>query len=247
MNITEFQDRIAVTFADADLLQQALTHRSYVNEHYDEDIADNERLEFLGDAILDYVTADWLFRRYPDMSEGVMTRLRAMLVRTESLAQLALACDIDTAMIIGKGEEASGGREKTSTLCQVFEAVVGAIYLDQGLEAARAFILPRLTELEPQVMEEAILKDSRSQFQEWSQARFNITPEYELIEISGPEHEQDFVVEVLVGPKIVASGSGKNKQSAAQSAARAALDLIDSGEIDAIFPPDDPFDMDAEQ
>ena len=131
-------------FATRLLLQQALTHRSYVNEHDDEDLSDNERLEFLGDAVLDFVSGEMLYRRFPEMPEGDLTRLRAALVRTESLAALAVKCRLGEALRMGKGEEKGGGRERLNNLCGGFEAVIGALYLDQGLEAVKTFVMPQL-------------------------------------------------------------------------------------------------------
>lgn len=241
MDIDEFQDVIGVYFNDPDLLKQALTHRSYINEHASDDLKDNERFEFLGDAILDYVTADMLFQRFPEMSEGVLTRLRSALVKTESLAQIAAACRVGEALFIGKGEEQGGGRERANNLCGAFEALVGAIYLDQGLEAARDFVTPLLTELQKDVMDEAIRKDARSQFQEWAQARYDITPNYHVVSALGPDHKKEYQVEVTVGAAFIARGSGRTKQSAAQSAARAAMALVQAGQLgdlSEIMPPE---------
>lgn len=231
LTISEFQERIAISFNQPDLLTQALTHRSYINEHIDDDIEDNERLEFLGDAILDFITADMIFGRFPNMPEGEMTRLRAALVRTEALAQLAVDCRIGDVLLMGKGEAASGGRERQNILCDAFEALVGAIYLDQGLEAVKDFVIPRLTAMQKDVMEEAIRKDPRSQFQEWAQAEHNITPQYHVISADGPDHEKKFMVEVRVGEQIVANGQGRSKRMAAQAAARVAMDMLQAGEL----------------
>ncbi|MFW5708888.1 MAG: ribonuclease III [Chloroflexota bacterium] len=230
LDLEAFQDHIELRFNQTDLLQQALTHRSYINEHVEKDLEDNERLEFLGDAILDYITADMLFRRFPGMAEGEMTRLRAALVRTESLAQLATDCRVGDAMLIGKGEARSGGRYRDNNLCRTFEALVGAIYLDKGLEAVRDFVIPRLTELQKDVMDEAIRKDPRSQFQEWSQAHYSITPTYAVLSTSGPEHNKVFEVGVFLVDVAVARGDGRSKRAAAQSAARQALLRVEQGE-----------------
>lgn len=231
LNLTDFQAIIEIQFDDVELLKQALTHRSYINEHVDEDLDDNERLEYLGDAILDFLTADMLYQRFPGMTEGEMTRLRAALVRTEALAQLAAACSVGDALFIGKGEANSGGRERLHNLCGAFEALVGAIYLDKGLDTVRQFVIPLLTELQKDVMEEAIRKDPRSQFQEWAQAVHSITPEYRLVTTHGPDHEKMFVVEVSLGEQLVSQGQGRSKRSAAQSAARAALTRVELGEL----------------
>ncbi|MDX1994166.1 MAG: ribonuclease III [bacterium] len=232
MDLKQFQEILGVHFNQPQLLRQALTHRSYLNERPDEDLEDNERLEFLGDAILDFVTADLLYSRFPDMPEGEMTRLRSALVRTEALAQLAGDVKVGEALLMGKGEESSGGRERVTNLCRAFEAVVGAIYLDRGLEGVKGFIIPRLDALQNDVMDAAIRKDARSQLQEWSQAHHGLTPSYETVSATGPDHNKAFVVEVTIGEKVVATGSGRSKQSAAQAAATSALDLIKSGQIE---------------
>ncbi|HEX2906325.1 MAG TPA: ribonuclease III [Phototrophicaceae bacterium] len=224
------QGEIGVRFGNQDLLQQALTHRSYINEHGEAE-GDNERLEFLGDAVLDFLVGDSLYQHFPQMPEGQLTRLRAALVRTESLAQLAQEIQIGECLRMGRGEEASGGRERVNNLCGAFEAVTGALYLDQGLEAVRAFILPRLEALIEQVLEEAIDKDARSRLQEWSQAELNRTPVYRTVSATGPDHQKEFVVEVLIADKVAGTGTGRSKQIAAQSAARDALKLIEKGEL----------------
>lgn len=226
MPVYKFQDIIGIKFNDINLLKQALTHRSFINEQPDAVLEDNERLEFLGDAILDFVTADLLYRQFPAMSEGELTRLRSALVRTESLAELALDCDIGTYLYIGKGEENSGGRTRISNLCRAFEAVIGAIYLDSGLEAVRQFLLPRLAQLQIRVIDEALHKDARSRLQEWSQAHLNITPSYRLSASTGPDHNKEFEIEVLIGERSIAVGSGRSKQAASQAAAQAALDIV---------------------
>ncbi len=247
MDLNDLQSRLGLRFNNDALLLHALTHSSYVNEHSSEDIEDNERLEFLGDAVLDFLTAETLYKRYPDMDEGAMTRMRSALVRTESLAQVARDVGVRESMRIGKGEDINGGRERDVVLCQVFEAVIGAIYLDHGLEAVKSFIAPRLEALEAEVMDEAINKDTRSQFQEWSQAKFGLTPEFEIVSESGPAHERLYIVEATIGPKVVIAGTGQSKQAASHDAAEKAMNLINSGEMDSIFPPGDPFELDQEQ
>lgn len=240
MDIDQFQARIQVNFKQPQLLEQALTHRSYVNEQVDEEVDDNERLEFLGDAILDYVTADLLYNRFPEMPEGQMTRLRAALVRTESLAQFAIECGLGEALRIGKGEANSGGRYRNNNLCSGFEAVVGAIYLDQGLEAVKAFIIPQLTEMQGEVMDEALRKDPRSQFQEWAQAEHSVTPKYRTLDSSGPDHDKRFTVSVSLRGVEIAQGKGRSKRAGAQSAAAAALELREAGTIVVPPPPPEP-------
>ena len=231
ITLEEFQNIIGVRFQDLQLLEQALTHRSYLNERGDDSLRDNERLEFLGDAILDFLVADLLFRQHPDMDEGHLTRLRAGMVRTESLGALAQTCQIGDALLMGKGEEKSGGRERLHTLCNAFEALVGAMYLDRGIETVISFALPLLASIQQDAMDEAINKDPRSQFQEWAQATRNITPHYQTVDSTGPDHAKEFTVEVLLDGKAIARGVGGSKRLAAQAAAQAALVRIETDEV----------------
>lgn len=227
MNLEKFQEQIGVRFDNADLLRQALTHRSYVNEHPDKGLPDNERMEFLGDAVLDFVTAALLYEEYPNMPEGELTRLRAALVRTESLAELAVECGLGDVLFIGKGEDRSGGRVRMNNLCSAFEALVGAIFLDEGLEVAKAFVIPRLTRLLKHIVAEGLHIDARSELQEWSQAELSVTPAYRIVGASGPDHNKQFMIEVALGEKVVGRGIGRSKQAAAQDAARTALKLLE--------------------
>lgn len=225
-HVDEFAERIGVRFVDASMLQRALTHRSFVNET-EEEIRDNERLEFLGDAILDFVVADMLFRRFPDVAEGELTQLRAALVRTDSLAMLASDIQLGEYLLIGKGEENSGGRTRVTNLCRGYEALIGAIYMDRGLEVVKDFVLPSLTKLLDFVLEHSLHKDARSMLQERSQAELRFTPIYRLVDAAGPDHEREFLIEVVVGDIVIGQGVGSSKRSAAQSAARAALQRLE--------------------
>lgn len=227
-NFNDFLQATNLTFNDEALLEQAFRHRSYINEQDDPDLADNERLEFLGDAVLGFVAADMLYKRFPEMSEGELTRLRAALVRTESLAELARICHIGDYLIIGKGEENNGGRKRITNLCRGFEAVVGALYLDQGLDAVREFIIPHFSKLQHKVITGALEKDARSQLQEWSQGNLGVTPQYRLKSATGPDHNKEFCIEVLIDNKVVASGIGRSKQLAAQDAASNAIEQIEN-------------------
>ena len=218
-----FQDYNQLHFNEERLLQQALTHRSYVNEHDDPEAEDNERLEFLGDAVVDFVAGEMLFYRFPDVDEGELTRLRSALVRTESLAQLAVDCRVGETLRMGKGEEQGGGRTRLNNLCGAFEALIGALYIDQGLDAVRAFLNPRFESRLAQVIQEQLDKDARSLLQERSQAEYSQTPQYRTVSMSGPDHEREFTVEVLIGERVVGTGTGRSKQAASQSAAQDAL------------------------
>jgi ribonuclease III len=232
IEISDFQAINNLYFKDASLLQQALTHRSYVNEHEGAGLSDNERLEFLGDAVLDFVSGEMLYQRYPEMPEGDLTRLRAALVRTESLAALAVKCRLGETLRMGKGEEKGGGRERPNNLCGGFEAVMGALYLDQGYDAVRDFVMPHLLTRLEEVFAASLDRDARSVLQEISQAEYNLTPAYRLVEASGPEHEKEFVFEALIGTQVVGRGSGRSKQAASQAAAQNALERLENGLVE---------------
>lgn len=221
--LTKLQAKLDYQFEDIELLEQSLTHRSYLNEHADYDIGHNERLEFLGDAILDFVVSDMLYERFPDMPEGRMTRLRAAMVRTESLASLARQFDLGNLLKMARGEEDSGGRTRKSNLCNAFEAVIGAIYLDAGIDVVWDITEPLFETLLAEVLQAANDKDAKSRLQEWSQAEHGITPTYRTISAIGEDHAKTFTVEVCLGSQVVGWGTGKNKQTAEQAAARQAL------------------------
>lgn len=210
-------------FGDKTLLLRALTHRSYLNENPDYPLEDNQRLEFLGDAVMDYVIAEHLYHRFPEMREGQLTSIRAALVCTETLARLALQLGLDQLVRLGRGEEESGGRTRPAILCDCFEALVGALCLDKGLEAARAFIVrviePALTE----ILAHQSDKDAKSRLQELSQGYKQITPTYRTLDERGPDHAKQFTVAAVIGGKVYGTGTGRSKQAAAQAAAQAAL------------------------
>jgi ribonuclease-3 len=231
MDIDTLMQQLKLDFHNRDLLLQALTHRSFVNEQNAIDVGDNERLEFLGDAVLDFIVGDMLYRMYPEMPEGDLTRLRAALVRTESLAGLAQMMQLGVYLRMGKGEENTGGRERATNLCAALEATIGALYLDQGLEPVRAFIEVRLHSLLEQVLSQSSDRDARSLLQEWSQSQRNVTPVYTTVDATGPDHQKEFVVEVSVGDVSIGRGTGRSKQAAAQSAAREALRRVEQGEL----------------
>ena len=225
MQPKEFARKAGLTFIDSHLLRRALTHRSFVNEN-PEALEDNERLEFLGDAALDFLTAAWLYRHFPEMNEGQLTRLRSALVRTEQLAKFAQDISLGEALLLGRGEETTGGRERPVLLCAAFEALIGAIYLDSGFPAVIDFMEERLREASEAVLEDQTLFDARSLLQIWAQAELGETPRYNTIDSSGPDHSREFIVEVDVGNGIFGRGSGRSKQDAAQAAAANAIDKI---------------------
>jgi ribonuclease-3 len=221
----EFAHQAGLTFVDSHLLRRALTHRSFVNEH-PEALEDNERLEFLGDAALDFLTAAWLYRHFPEMNEGQLTRLRSALVRTEQLAAFAEEIHLGDALLLGRGEESTGGRERPALLCAAFEALIGALYLDAGFPAVIEFMEERLKSASETVLEDQTLFDARSLLQIWAQAELGQTPRYKTVGSSGPDHSREFIVEVDVGNGMCGRGCGHSKQEAAQAAAADAIDQI---------------------
>ncbi len=223
MDLSAFQNNIGLHFRDQSLLLRALTHPSYLNEHPKQGLEDNQRLEFLGDAILDFISSEWLYHRFPEAPEGRLTRLRAALVRTETLAELAVKCHINEALLLGKGEEESGGRKRQTNLCAAYEAFIGALYLDQGIEVVRDFVQPQFQETLERVLQLEMDKDPKSQLQEWAQAHLGLLPVYKTVRSEGPDHAKRFTIAVFIGDKRYAEGSGPNKQAAAQQAARQAL------------------------
>jgi ribonuclease-3 len=230
----QLAQRLGLPASNLRLLARSLTHRSYVNEHADVP-EDNERLEFLGDAVLDFLVGAWLYNRYPEMAEGDLTRMRSALVRTEQLAAFARDLDLGSAMRLGRGELQGGGRERSALLCATFEAVTGAVFLDQGIEAAREFVLPFLRRTAEEIVLQPDIYDAKSRLQEWAQSRRLGIPRYETRSAEGPDHAKTFVVEVYVNGDLAGTGSGPNKQVAAQNAAAGALaqrDLDYGGGID---------------
>jgi ribonuclease-3 len=217
--------RLGVEFSDYLLLNRALTHRSYLNEH-PEAIEDNERLEFLGDAVLDFLVGAWLYNRFPEMAEGQLTRLRSALVRTEKLATFSSQINLGAAMRLGRGEAESGGRQRQALLCATFEAFVGALYLDQGIDAVHKFIESFLESVADQVLASGSTQDPKSRLQEWVQAKGNEAPTYRTISANGPDHAKIFEVEVLINGNKYGHGIGRSKQAAAKAAAREAMSAL---------------------
>ncbi len=221
-----FANRLSLPIKDGRLILRALTHRSFLNEH-PEALEDNERLEFLGDAVLDFVVGAWLYQHFPEMSEGEMTRLRASLVSTEKLGEFGAQIQIGKALRMGHGEEEGGGRKRMAMLCNAFEALVGALYLDGGIAAVEKFMEALLERSVAEIRVGEGDRDPKSQLQEWAQARGQGAPHYSIVAESGPDHSKDFVVEVQVEGKTVGRGEGRSKQSASKAAAREALKKLE--------------------
>jgi len=218
----ELEERLGYRFSDANLLRTALTHSSVVNETA-EPLADNQRLEYLGDAVVDLIVADCLYHSFPEAREGELTRWRGRLVSTEGLAQLADQLALGDYLILGRGEEATGGRRKPANLAAGLEAVIAAIYLDSDWDTVRSVMLPHFRPYIEEVTAVSGPMDARSRLQEKVQARLGKTPRYVEAGESGPDHRRLFVVEVLVGDEVWGRGKGYSKRSAAQDAAERAL------------------------
>lgn len=225
-NVIRAQNALGLQFNNKALLQRALTHRSYINENPTHVLDDNERLEFLGDAILDFVTAEYLYHRFPEITEGRLTNLRSALVRTEQLAGFAAKIELGDHLYLGRGEEDSGGRKRPAILCDAFEALIGALYLDQGIDCTQAFIIRFIEPALQDVLATDAEKDAKSQLQELAQSTYQITPTYRTVKEEGPDHAKEFTVEALIGPKRYGLGTGLSKQTAAQAAAAEGLKIL---------------------
>lgn len=223
MNLLNLEKKLEISFKNKNLLREALTHRSYLNEHPDLSLSSNERLEFLGDAILEFLISRLLFEQFPSFSEGILTACRSKIVRTKTLSSLAKDFSLGEFLFLSKGEEEGGGRVNLGLLENAFEALLGAIFLDQGMEKADQFVkkhfLPIIGEIKP-----SELKDAKSLLQELAQEKEKITPTYRVISGIGPDHAKIFTVGVFLGKKKIGEGKGVSKQEAEEEAAQKALD-----------------------
>ena len=223
----ELAERLGLRFDDPALLTEALVHSSYVNEHPEGTSESNERLEFLGDAVLSLVTSEALFKRHRDEPEGILTTRRAAIVSTRGLARIARRLELGDALVLGQGAENSGERGRSSVLAGLFESIVAAIYLDQGLDAARDFILRAAApELDAAVSADA-LKAPKSRLQEYAFSATGRAPSYRIVSSDGPDHDRHFVVEVAVDGDVLGTGEGRSRREAETHAAEAALDRIE--------------------
>lgn len=218
----ELEKKINIKFKDISILKRALTHRSYINENSNQDLKSNERLEFLGDAILQYLSSEHIFQEYSSYPEGELTNLRARLVNTISLAEESSRLDFSQYLFISNGEREIAA-ESNHILANTFEAVVAAIYLDQGIDICKDFVMKELLYKTQEIVEKGELKDPKSLFQEISQEKFTTTPFYKLIQDDGPDHDKTFVIGAYISKKLIATGTGSSKRKAEQSAAENAL------------------------
>lgn len=225
-NFRELEQRLGHTFTSPDLLVEALTHRSYLNEHREYAGSHNERLEFLGDAVLELAVTDFLYKKFPAKPEGELTAYRAALVNTVSLAETSQALNTNDFLLLSKGEAKDTGRARDVILADAFEAIIGAIYLDAGYAAAEAFVANNLYKKIDEVIAKRSYQDAKSRFQETAQEKRGVTPSYETLSEVGPDHAKVFTVGVFIHEKEIAKGEGKSKQEAEQAAAQAGLDKM---------------------
>lgn len=221
-----FAGRLGIIIRDKDIFQESVTHRSYLNEHRGYDLNHNERLEFLGDAVLELVVTDHLYRNYPN-PEGELTSFRAAIVNGEILSEIGTRLGLGDFLLMSRGESKDTGRARMWLLANAMEAVIGALYLDQGYDAARRFIETNVISELPRVIEEGLHTDPKSRFQEVAQEKTGITPSYRILKEWGPDHDRNFIAGVFLGETLVAEGEGPSKQEAQRNAAAAAISAKD--------------------
>jgi len=224
IELSKLETILGVVFIDKNYLLSAITHRSYLNEHREATQEHNERLEFLGDAVLELVVTDYLYQKYPEKPEGELTAVRAALVNTVSLADSAQKLGLNDFMLMSKGEAKDTGRARQYILANAFESCIGAIYLDQGYDASKKFIGEQLFNKTDKIVEKKLWQDAKSRFQELAQEKVSITPSYEMLSQEGPDHDRMFTIGVFLREEKVAEGKGRSKQEAEQDAAEKAID-----------------------
>ena len=224
-DIGKLQTLLGVQFKDTEVLLSAITHRSYLNEHREATWSHNERLEFLGDAVLELVVTDYLFNKYPEKPEGELTAVRAALVNTVSLADASEKLGINNFLLLSKGEAKDEGRARQYILANAFESCIGALYMDQGYEAAKDFIAARLFPKTEKIVDKRLWQDAKSRFQELAQEHSSVTPTYSTVEQEGPDHDRVFTVGVFLKNEKIAEGQGRSKQEAEQAAAEKGIEV----------------------
>lgn len=224
MDLKNFEKKIGITFKNKGLLQQAFVHRSYINENKDSGLSHNERLEFLGDAVLELVITEFLYAKFPDKTEGALTSYRSALVNTTTISQIAGELGMNGYLLLSKGETKDLGRARQYILANTFEAFIGAIYLDQGYESSKKFIAESLFPIIDKVVNDNLWQDAKSLLQEKAQELLNVTPSYRTISEVGPDHNKIFTVGLYFGEELVSEGRGHSKQEAEQESAKKALE-----------------------
>ncbi len=223
MDFSAFEQKIGHRFKNAFLIEQAFTHRSFLNENRQSGREHNERLEFLGDAVLELVVTEFLYAKYPHKDEGELTAVRAALVNTVSISAAATKLNMNEHLLLSRGESRDTGRARGIILANAFEALIGALYLDAGYDTAKDFIAAQLFGMTDEVVEKKLWQDAKSRFQEIAQEKSGITPSYQMLQQTGPDHDKKFVVGAFIGQGKIAQGEGKSKQEAEQDAAEKAL------------------------
>lgn len=223
-NLERLEKELGIAFQDQELLKTAFVHRSYLNEKIGWHLPSNERLEFLGDAVLQLVVSEHLYKTYPEDPEGQLTNYRASIVNAKTLSKVSGQLGLGEYLFLSKGEEASGGRQRPYLLANTFEALLGVIYLDQGLEVARQFVHDHIIPHLGDIIAQNLYKDFKSRLQEVSQEKLAVTPVYKVLEEAGPDHAKQFKIGVHLGDELAGQGEGSSKQSAEQEAARSALE-----------------------
>jgi ribonuclease-3 len=236
-DLDELERRLGVTFRNRTLLRQALIHKSHTNDLGESGLGSNERLEYLGDSVLGMLVSEQLYRAYPDRDEGQLTLLRSALVRASSLAGWARELDLGSFVMVGRGESRAGGRNRDALLSSAFEAVLGAVYVDRGFRAAKSLVVRFLGHEVAEVGERQVI-DAKSRLQQVSQARFAVTPTYEVLDVSGAGHSPVFTIRVRAGGGVSAVAEGRSKQTAQQTAAAEALATIEAMPVE-LPPPTD--------
>jgi len=228
-NFKNLEKNLKIFFKNKNLLIEAFCHRSFLNENPNFPYPCNERLEFLGDAVLELITTDYLFKALPEKPEGELTKIRASLVNSKILADVAKKLGFENYLLLSKGEENSQGKAKERILTNTFEAFLGALYLEFGLDFCKNFLEKNLLCLLPEILEKRMFEDPKTKFQELIQEKFKITPTYKVLEEFGPEHSKTFVVGLYIGESLISKGQGSSKQEAEEKAAQKALEMKEKG------------------
>lgn len=224
-DFSKLEKKLNIEFKNKDLLTQAFVHRSYLNEKPSFNLAHNERLEFLGDAVLELVVTEYLYQNYPEKPEGELTNWRAALVNAKMLADIAKKVGFNDFLLLSRGEEKEEGKARQYILANTFESFIGSMYLDQGFDSCKDFIIKHLVKELPDILEKGLFRDSKSRFQEEAQERTGITPTYKVLDERGPDHVKHFVIGVFIENELVAKGEGSSKQEAEEQAAKEALKI----------------------